>query len=137
MHFNMHAPEVTYQRVLAWTSLSDAILTQLGNTSLAFWYRWKALTHFKDLPSSHHTPVVRKMNDEAKMAHLTLLRHPDPHVYAKFNVKNERLQINGSWRRIRHRTPPEVNKMKRSGFSSFIWNGACVGDLSTHSADIG
>lgn len=122
MNYNMDLPEVTYQRVLAWTSLSDAILADLGNTALAFWYRWRALSNFVSLSDHHQTPGVKRLNDMGKLQELMLLRHPDPHTYAKYDVKNARLQIHGSWRRIRHRTPPDTNKMKRFGFSCFIWN---------------
>ncbi|KAH6911813.1 hypothetical protein BKA70DRAFT_1268556, partial [Coprinopsis sp. MPI-PUGE-AT-0042] len=122
MNYNMDLPEVSYQRVMAWTSLSDALLNDLGNTALAFWYRWRAMSNFVNLSEEHQTPGVKRLNDMGKIHELMLLRHPDPHVYAKYSVTNERLQINGSWRRIRHRAPPEANKMKRYGFSCFIWN---------------
>ncbi|KAG2012223.1 hypothetical protein CC2G_012258 [Coprinopsis cinerea AmutBmut pab1-1] len=106
---------------MAWTLLSDALLSELGNTSAAYWFRWKASTHFEDLPWTHQVPYIKDMNNLEKMLPLTLLRHPDARVYAKYGLKNKRLQIEGSWRRIRHRPPPNKNKMKRSGFSSFIW----------------
>ncbi|KAH9942131.1 uncharacterized protein BXZ73DRAFT_40844 [Epithele typhae] len=52
-----------------------------------------------------------------KLEDLTALRHPDPGLVTQQEIKDPRLQLMGSWKKIRVK-----GIAPRQGFASFVWN---------------
>ena len=57
--------------------------------------------------------------DPGYAAWLSKYRHPDPQLVAKLEVKNERLQLLGSWRKIELKKSVKITQ--RMGFACFVW----------------
>ncbi|KAH9941166.1 uncharacterized protein BXZ73DRAFT_98379 [Epithele typhae] len=57
-----------------------------------------------------------------KLEDLTALRHPDPALVTQQEIKYPRLQLMGSWKKIRVK-----GIAPRQGVASFVWNNALPG----------
>jgi hypothetical protein len=97
--------------------MSDTFLA-LGNTGAAAHRRWTAGTSVMSMSESHHTPTIKAQYDIPKAHKLIELRHPDPALTPKLELKIPALQIRGSWAKllVKHSA-----KMARFSFASFIW----------------
>jgi hypothetical protein len=102
---------------MAHSAASDIFLS-LGNSGNAVHLRWSS--HFASMPSHHQTAHVMKLVDMRKIYEIIQLRHPDPYLTPKVEVKELSLQVLGSWQKLK------IGKMggmtSRLSFTSFIWN---------------
>lgn len=106
------------QRIKAFNKASDIFLS-LGNTGLAVCNTWSASKATINCPDGVDVSVLRPLIPNRKVAEITQLRHPDPQLTANWELKDDNLQVRGSWEKIHisKSMPP------RMGFASFIWNG--------------
>jgi hypothetical protein len=81
--------------------------------------RWVANTSIVNMPASHKTPRITAEANMEAAADLTQLRHPDPALTPKLELKVPGLQVLGSWAKIPVKSPARV--LMRFGFTSFIW----------------
>ncbi|KAF8075717.1 hypothetical protein FPV67DRAFT_1572662 [Lyophyllum atratum] len=111
-------PELTYRRVVGLSATSEVYLS-LDNTAAGSHRRWVANTSIVNMPAPHKTPRTMAEASTEKAAELTQLRHPDPNLTARLELKNPDLQVRGSWSKLPVKSTARV--LARFAFASFIW----------------
>ena len=119
MDFNLDLPELTYRRSSGHALMSEIYLS-LGNTGTATHRLWTGNNIIYSLPASHQTSRITTAANQNKVIDLLQLRHPDPHLTARLEVKEPELQVLGSWKKLHVKAPPE-KLLHRYGVSCFIW----------------
>jgi hypothetical protein len=109
--------------VTAYRIASDIYL-ELGNTGTSVQRRWFANVAANSMPSDLDKALVQNVVPNRTLNDFLKLRHPEPTLTAKLTLKNENLQIRGSWKKVR--TKKGANLPQRMGFASFVWNGEDV-----------
>ena len=119
---DINITEQFVQRIKAFNKASDIFLAQ-GNTGLAVCNTWSASKAIASCPTGVNVSILRPLIPDRKVLEITQLRHPEPQLTANWELKDDSLQIRGSWEKIHlsKSMPP------RMGFASFIWNG-----MTTH-----
>ena len=101
------------------------IFMELGNTGAATHRHWSGLqstlgamenTSPADIQRAHLDALTKEGPNT--MFDLVPLRHPDPMLVVKQEIKCPRLQVMGSWKKI---TNISKGVGPRQGFSSFVW----------------
>ncbi|KAI0082393.1 hypothetical protein K474DRAFT_1655154 [Panus rudis PR-1116 ss-1] len=118
----IHLPigPVYLQRVKAYYYASKVFL-ELGNTSAAAHRRWQGIKLVRDPPRGIDLSCLFTFNPPDLNVPLADLRHPDPNIGQKLELRSKSLQLMGSWSKIN--IPKEKNITARSEFASFVWNG--------------
>lgn len=109
--------------VTAYRIASD-IFADIGNTGTSAQRRWFANVAVQSMPSGLDRALVQNVVPNESLNNYLKLRHPEPKLAAKLTLKNEKLQIRGSWKKLR--TKRGGNLPQRMGFASFVWNGEDV-----------
>jgi hypothetical protein len=81
--------------------------------------RWVANTSIVNMPARHQTPRIKAEANMDAASDLIQLRHPDPALTPKLELKAPSLQVLGSWAKIPVKSPARV--LVRFGFTSFVW----------------
>ena len=101
------------------------IFMDLGNTGTAMHRSWqgfhKVLQTIEDTGLDIEHAHLEALDNHKPNAvdDLISLRHPDPALVTKQEIKDPRLQVMGSWKKI---TNLGKGISSRQGFSSFVWN---------------
>lgn len=100
-------------KIAALKTAADVVYS-LGNSGLAVQHLWLAMSDM-DTPAnlSLTQPYVNDMVQQFR--DIVKLRHPDPTLAATIKVQHPKLQVMGSWRRVKN-----SSKMNRFNFASFI-----------------
>lgn len=88
----------------------------------------------EETPPGVDKTSLRHLVTNAKVQEITQLRHPDPKLTAKLDIKNHSLQIRGSWEKIGLNKPGGMTP--RMGFASFVWKGKSIIMLAAGAFDL-
>lgn len=112
--------EYFLEYVVSFRQASD-ILLAIGNTGSAVQRRWFGHVAASSMPDSLDKSAVVKFVPTDKLNDYLKLRHPEPELVAKLEVKHKNLQVLGSWKKIT--TTKKNGFSTRAGFASFVWDG--------------
>ena len=97
MDFNIDLPELTYRRSSGHALMSKVFLS-LGNTGTATHRLWTGNTLFANMSAPHQTSRIKTASGQDKVPNLLQLRHPDPSLTAKLEVKSPSCRCPGRGR---------------------------------------
>jgi hypothetical protein len=118
--FGVNLSDQYFQRMTAHARASDIYL-ELGNTGTAVQRKWVGTVMSGSVPPHLDTPAIQKIFPKSKKDENHHLRHPDPTLVPKLNLKDERLQVRGSWKKIELQKGGGLSS--RMGFASFVYKG--------------
>ncbi|KAG5651275.1 hypothetical protein H0H81_009241, partial [Sphagnurus paluster] len=119
MDYMIDLPEFSYRRTAGLSTASE-IFFALDNTGTATHRRWVANTSTVGLPATHKTPRTLAEANSNRAIDLIKLRHPDPSLTSKHELKHPELQLRGSWSKLAVKSPQRI--LARFSHASFIWN---------------
>jgi hypothetical protein len=64
---------------------------------------------------------VERITDASKLVDFMQLRHPDPKLVPKVEIKDETMQMYGSWKKLKLKKTGGIPS--RMGFASFVYQG--------------
>ncbi|RDB31086.1 hypothetical protein Hypma_000053 [Hypsizygus marmoreus] len=114
----IQVPEFIVQKTLTDVITANVYL-ELGNTGAATARRWYGMTSINTLPDSLRIPAEQIL-PTAKVNELIHLKHPDPKLVPSINIKCDRLQVCGSWKKINIKKPGGVTA--RTGSAYFVYD---------------
>ena len=120
--YNFTIKEYFSARVLALKQAYDIFL-ELGNTGLAIERLSAAQTLAHVTIPSYLDPAksLASMVDKDEVLEAWKLRHPDPVLLQATLLKDEKLQVHGSWRKVKLKRSGGIQS--RMGFASFVYKG--------------
>jgi hypothetical protein len=123
MSHYMEVKEYFSERVTALKTAAD-VFYDLGNTGMAAVLMNTSLANATRMPS-HLDPTksVKKIIDNSKLVEFVQLRHPDPKLVPTIEIKDETMQVYGSWKKVKLEKTGGIPS--RMGFASFLYQGKC------------
>ncbi|KAI0314163.1 hypothetical protein OF83DRAFT_1064292 [Amylostereum chailletii] len=102
---------------------TSSILMDLGNTSSAVhrFFSASRLRYSLRPGSSVDGNILDTIVPADALRRMAQLRHPEPHLTAKLEVKVPELQVRGSWQKIQIKKARTV--IGRHSYASFVWKG--------------
>ena len=118
--FNINVSDQYFQRLTALAAAADIFL-ELGNTGTAVQRRWLGSVMSHRIPPPLNSPAMQSILPKEKMEEIQQLRHPDPKLVPKLDLKDERLQVRGSWKKVELKKGGGVTS--RMGVACFVYKG--------------
>lgn len=132
----MEIKEYFSERAMAFQAAAE-IFYDLGNMGMALVLMNASHTIASVVMPSHLDPnkSIAKAMDLSKLVSFMKLRHPDPQLVPKIEIKDESMQVYGSWIKVKLKTTGGIPQ--RMGFASFVYQGECCkASLILPSADL-
>lgn len=102
--------------------IASEIFLDIGNTGTSVQRRLFGHLAATSMPSNLDEALVRKQAPIDSIIDFTKLRHPEPQLSGKLTMQRDALQVLGSWKKVAISKASSLPQ--RSGFASFVWNGA-------------
>jgi hypothetical protein len=121
MSHYMEIKEYFSERVLALKTAADTFY-DLGNTGMAVVSMNTSHANATRMPS-HLDPTnsVKQIIDGSKWVEFVQLRHPDPKLVPTIDIKDDTMQVYGSWKKVKLEKTGGIPS--RMGFASFLYQG--------------
>lgn len=116
--FAVQIPEHFRQRIVAAATAADVFLF-LGNTGAGVHRRWAGAATKSSIHSDCSSPDIDAILPSSALRAISHFKHPDPMLAPKLILKDDKLQLRGSWQKLNVPIPGG----SRLGVASFVHEG--------------